>query len=121
MKNVQWQFKEVIVRNASDVEVFSANPPIIGNFYVSSYACPYCGKAMYKTVFPVGEEYPIKTNRGNKCMKRVFTCLKCFKFLTAVDDKLNSGRVYELAVTGSSYREILEDMNINGTTSGRPD
>lgn len=94
-----------------------------GNFYESSYVCPYCGDWLYKTVFPIGREYSIQTNtNGITKIKRVFGCASCQIFLTAAIDKLSDGLVYELKLSNKSdFQTILLDMNSKGTTEGRPD
>lgn len=96
--------------------------PNMNNFYDSNYACPYCEKPMFKTIFPVGAEYPIQTDNGNLKMKRVFTCSKCHYFVTAAKDLLSDGAVYESKISNSDeYIKLLKDMNNKGTTQGRAD
>ncbi|MBQ2897920.1 MAG: hypothetical protein IJE46_06355 [Clostridia bacterium] len=102
------------------------NPMLTRVFYDSSYACPFCGKPMYKTVFPVGREYPIKVNMsgtaGNAYMKRVFTCPDCRYFATAAISRLSDGTIYEKKVTSNDeYNRLLNALSLAGTTQGRPD
>jgi hypothetical protein len=94
---------------------------LLNEFYISSYACPDCGAAMYKTVFPVGREYPIRTSDGNVKMKRAFTCPDCNSFYTAAMDLLSDGMVYSLTADPVTYKTILFDMDKRGTTQGRLD
>ena len=99
-------------------------PPTLNSvFYESSYACPKCGHAMYKTVFPIGGEYKITMSNGKTgYMKRVFTCPDCHYFVTAALDRLSDGKVIEFSCADSSeYNELLDDMDIHGTTQGRRD
>lgn len=121
--NGLWSKKRISVRHASDSAILAVQPPVIGKFYVSSYGCPYCNKPLFKTVFPIGEEYPIKTTDGTIVeMKRVFTCMKCQTFMTAAKDLLSDGVVYELQERNNSrYKSLLNKMNSCGTTQGRPD
>ena len=114
-----------VVEN-DDSAFFSAvsKKPYIGtNFYASSYQCPDCGGVLYKTVFPVGGEYRIETETGDIGLKRVFTCERCKKFLTALPGgKLSDGSFLEKTFTSDgSYQEMLSKMDTRGSRVGRPD
>lgn len=101
----------------------SKKPYIGSNFYASSYECPYCGDVLYKTVFPVGGEYRIETETDTVWLKRVFTCERCMKFLSAIPGgKLSDGVFLEKTfITDGSYRETLFKMDTCGSRVGRPD
>ena len=92
------------------------------NFYRSSYACPYCGERLYKSVFPVGGEYSINTVNSTVRLKRVFSCDHCKVFLAPMPGvKLSAGRVYINKLDATSYSNLMVDMDNNATTEGRPD
>lgn len=93
------------------------------NFYVSSYGCPYCDKALYKTVFPIGKEYPINTNNNRVNIKRVFTCPSCKSFFAASPgQKIANGKIYTISyLDKNDYLTTLYNMDSCGTTQGRPD
>lgn len=96
--------------------------PNMNSFYDSNYACPHCGKVMFKTNFPTGAEYLIQTKDGKVKLKRVFTCSECHYFASAAKDLLSDGLIYELKISNNNgYIELLRDMNNKGTTKGRPD
>lgn len=94
------------------------------NFYFSTYACPYCGNMLYKTVFPKGQEFEIYTkdnNYNNIGLKRLFTCYTDFAFFSA-EDRLTDPSVFVYKTDDKDvYEEILSIMNKKGGTSGRPD
>lgn len=95
------------------------------NFYISAYACPRpgCNSVLYKTVFPLGEEYPINTSSGPRNLKRVFTCISCATFFAPVPGRrLNEGYAYSMQYEDiQEYLEELKKMDIAGTTVGRMD
>lgn len=119
-----WKRQKKDIRYASEHVIFSASPQAFGNYYISSYKCPYCTNAMYKTIFPVGEEYHILTDSKevSHYMKRVFTCPQCMKFITAIDSKLSTGNFYEISfIDKNNYAFLLRMINEVSTTEGRPD
>ena len=80
----EWILKKMRVPEPDKPTLFDFlfPPKPTGNFYASSYACPYCGDWLYKTIFPIGKEYPIQTNTNKSVkMKRVFVCGACQTFL----------------------------------------
>ena len=117
----EWNEKRIKVEKGNFNNSFEYH--IIGNFYVSSYICPYCGTTMHKTVFPIGKEYPIKISNGKTVnMKRVFTCITCKTFMTAAIDLLSDGILYEAKFQNEDkYVSLFKDMNDKATTQGRPD
>lgn len=100
-----------------------------GNVYISDYACPICNSPLYKTVFPVGEEYPIEVQEDVNCnsihihkMKRVFTCTQCKSYFTSVKLRLSEGAVYQLETEDDKqYFQLFNKFNEKGTTEGRMD
>ena len=120
-KEKEWGKEKITVRPG----LYNAEfPPFITkNFYISAGECPSCGLPLYKTVFPVGQEYPILVKGGYKIgLKRVFTCSKCTSFLSAeLGKKLMDGSIYIIKYDSSEYKEKLLDMDRKGTTEGRPD
>ena len=117
----KWKSKK---RNLEeDVDIQQLPPLLTDKFYISSYRCPFCGKHMYKTVFPIGGEFPIRTADGYISMKRVFTCKTCLKFFTPLPEhKLSCGQYYSLKLkTLDEYKMLLETFDNHGTTVGRPD
>lgn len=55
----------------------------IGNYKFSSYRCPRCGKALYKTTFPEGidPQFVFNDETGSYVQAaRVFTCPDCLMF-----------------------------------------
>lgn len=91
------------------------------NFYSSSYVCPTCGRHMYKTVFPIGAESPIKIDKEIVFMKRIFTCPTCRTFYTPLSGhKLSHGQCYCLE-SRTQYDLLLKIYDNQGTTDGRPD
>lgn len=92
------------------------------NFYMSADICPYCGRSLYKTVFPPRKEPDIQTRTGTKFMKRVFTCPECQKFFTAALDLLSDGIIYEYhANSKNEYMYMLRYYDSIETTKARPD
>lgn len=100
-----------------------------GNVYISSYACPVCSSPLYKTVFPVGEEYPIEIQENVNSnsvhihkMKRVFTCTQCKSYFTSAKSRLSEGTVYQLNTEDDKqYFQLFDEFNEKGTTEGRTD
>lgn len=118
-----WSKKSIRIKNAKESDILRCTEPVKGNFYISSYACPYCGDPMFKTIFPIGREYNIKVrSQGTVKMKRVFTCFRCFAFYSATRDKLSDGVVYEYKTDDFwEHDDYVCDMEIHGTTQARPD
>ncbi len=106
-----------------DTDIQQLPPLLTDKFYISSYRCPICGRHMYKTVFPIGGEFPIRTTDGYISMKRVFTCKTCLRFFTSLPErKLSCGQYYSLRMdTLNEYKMLLEAFDNHGTTVGRPD
>lgn len=56
---------------------------VMGNYQYSSYRCPRCGKVLYKTIFPEGNDpfliFNDQTGDGIS-PARIFTCPDCFTF-----------------------------------------
>ena len=70
---------------------------ILGNFYYSSYRCPNCGQALYKTAFREGVEPYLQfndvTHEGIK-PARIFTCPDCLFYYAAPQGyRLLDGRI----------------------------
>lgn len=103
--------------------IYNLNPYLKNNFYISSYQCPDCEGALYKTVFRPGEEYQIQTQIKTIHLKRVFTCSNCLSFLSAIPGhKLNEGMLFTVKYNDvDSYNKKLNDMNLKGSTDGRND
>ena len=117
----KWKSKKRNLEEDADIQQL---PPLLTDkFYISSYRCPFCGRHMYKTVFPIGGEFPIRTADGYISMKRVFTCKTCLKFFTPLPEhKLSCGQYYSLKLkTLDEYKMLLETFDNHGTTDGRPD
>ena len=96
-------------------------PTLTDKFYISSYRCPTCGRHMYKTVFPIGAESPIKVNNEVVLMKRIFTCPTCQTFYTPLSGhKLAYGQCYILQ-SQTQYDLLLKIFDAQATTDGRPD
>lgn len=119
-ENSYWEIKPIQIHDSWD---FNNYPQLLTNvFYISSYACPHCGKPMYKTVFPIGNEFIVPTCNGNIELKRVFTCPDCKYFVTAAINRLSDDFVYERQCnTQLEYQIEFKKMNDCGTTRGRPD
>lgn len=99
-------------------------PQLIGNnFYIGATVCPYCNRPMFKTVFPVGEEYKISTARGNVQIKRVFTCPSCKVFVAPVPGyRVSDGMVFEKKLLNDEdYKGVLIHMDNCGSLKGRND
>lgn len=95
---------------------------ITRSFYISSYVCPKCGKALYKTVFPNGYEYPIMTELGKIRLKRVFTCPNCRIFYApAPGYRLYNGNGFNLSCSLNEYDKLLTFMTNVGGVKGRKD
>lgn len=96
-------------------------PTLTDKFYISSYRCPTCGRHMYKTVFPIGAESPIKVDNEVVLMKRIFTCPTCQTFYTPLSGhKLSYGQCYILQ-SQTQYDLLLKIFDAQATTDGRPD
>ena len=57
--------------------------PIVGNYQYSSYRCPTCGKALYKTIFHDGNApHLVFNDRIGSYIEpaRIFTCFDCLNF-----------------------------------------
>lgn len=93
------------------------------NFYIGSPACPHCNRSMFKTVFPIGEEYKIDTSRGVVQIKRVFTCPLCKVFFAPIPgNRISDGMLFERKfLSESDYKEVLVDMDKCGSLKGRGD
>lgn len=106
-----------------DGDIQQLPPLLTDKFYISSYRCPICGRHVYKTVFPIGGEFPIRTTNGYISMKRIFTCKTCLRFFTPLPGhKLSYGQYYFLRLeTLDEYKMLLETYDEHGTTDGRPD
>lgn len=106
-----------------DGDIQQLPPLLTDKFYISSYRCPICGRHVYKTVFPIGGEFPIRTSNGYISMKRIFTCKTCLRFFTPLPGhKLSYGQYYFLRLeTLDEYKMLLETYDEHGTTDGRPD
>lgn len=117
-----WQL-ETGYLNEDVTDVMNAPPYIAPNFYISSYICPSCHKNLYKTVFPIGKESPIKVNNRDVFMKRLFTCQRCLTFYTPVQgQKLSVGQYYALKLSDpGTYNALLKNYNEQGGTAGRSD
>ena len=102
---------------------FDKRPHFMNNsFYLSSYVCPVCEMNMYKTVFPPGREYTIKTIDGEYNIKRVFVCPKDKKlFAPKHGYKLAANNGYKLKTDRNQFNRIIKDMTIRGSTKGRVD
>lgn len=117
------EWKSVWGELKEDAQIQQLSPTITDKFYVSSYRCPICGRHMYKTVFPIGSEFPIRTENGYISMKRIFTCKPCLTFFTPLPkNKLSCGQYYSLRLdTPAKYDLLLETYDNHGTIYGRPD
>lgn len=116
-----WNEVKKTIRTSSDSSIMQRAPYLSNVFYVSSYSCPTCQRAMYKTVFPVGGEYPISISNGKNCrMRRVFTCPECYYYATAAIDRLSDGLIYEHKSSNKSdYNILFTKLNAAGTTTPR--
>lgn len=117
----EWKSDRGYFEEDGDIQRFS--PFLTDKFYISSYRCPICGRHMYKTVFPIGGEFPIRTTNGYISMKRIFTCKTCLRFFTPLPGrKLSCGQYYSLKVdTHDEYEFLLATFDEHGSTVGRPD
>ena len=113
----------IIEANIYDYLDIIDDPYLANNFYISSYACPYCSVGLYKTVFNINNEYKINTKIKTIYIKRVFTCPKCKSFFTAQPGhKLSEGVLYTIKCNNQEdYMKKLNDMDIKGGQIGRSD
>lgn len=92
-------------------------------WYPSAYRCDYCQDELYKTVYPVGKEFQIKTTEeGIWHIKRAFTCPTCEKIYAPMPGYryTESYATYQ-AKNEPDYREKVTMMGVYGTTEGRQD
>lgn len=96
---------------------------LLNNFYLGAHTCPYCGKNMYKTIFPVGNEYPLYLSIGDFNLKRIFTCQSCLSFFAPLPGKsLDSGTLLTVKYSNPyRYQFMLEDFDHEGSLNGRSD
>ncbi len=72
---------------------FSACKYISKSFYTSSYACPHCNNALYKSVANMG----IMVDGDMLAINNVFACTECKKlFATGAGHRLNDGTYCEM-------------------------
>ncbi|WP_252223892.1 MULTISPECIES: hypothetical protein [unclassified Clostridium] len=72
---------------------------------------------MFKTVFPVGEEYKIDTSIGGVQIKRAFTCTLCKVFFAPIPgNRIFDGSLFEIKfLTESCYKDALIHMDKRGS------
>lgn len=118
----EWSIIHAVLReNVADVTPEMCRQHLHSNFYISSYVCPVCGKHLFKTNFPIGEEEPINVLNTLHWIKRIFTCPSCKHFYAPLEgQRLSAGTVYFLNKP-SSYDSNLRLFDCAGTTQGRPD
>ena len=88
------------------------------NFYVTLYKCPCCkSNPLYKTSFPLGKEYKIKTSVGFIYMEEIFTCPNCCRIFTPLQDEdFEYGEVFTLKLSDEKeYIDYLLPLNIFGS------
>lgn len=105
------------------------------NWYGSSYRCRTCPSHLYKTVFPEGHEFEIETDDPNNAriaIKRVFSCARCWRFVTTAVSEDEIGVVgggylgepnnFEYQCKSmAEYEELIRAMDAIGSTVGRSD
>lgn len=94
------------------------------NWYPSSHPCHCCENLVFKTVFPVGKEFPIITNKKEPMrIKRAFTCVFCQFIFAPLPGYRYTDLNYEIfqALDEKEYLQRILIMGVNGTTEGRPD
>ncbi|MGG1400180.1 hypothetical protein ABE288_20510 [Bacillus salipaludis] len=92
-------------------------------WYPSAYSCNICQAELYKTVYPVGKEFQIKTaEEGIWHIKRAFTCPTCERIYAPKPGYryTESYATYQ-AKNEPDYREKVTMMGVYGTTEGRQD
>jgi hypothetical protein len=106
-----------------DTSPYNGPETIANNFYIGAAVCSYCNRPMFKTVFPMGDEYPITTTVGNVKIKRVFTCPSCGVFIAPVPGySVSDGKVFEnKKLNADNYVGLLRHMDNCGSLSGRAD
>lgn len=121
----KWKKKKLMVSDAdiNSDSYFNLPPMLTGKFYISSYKCPLCHTALYKTVFPIGGEMPIWTEAEDVFLKRVFACNNCNAFIAPdVGKPLNSGNIFVLTnLNDNKYKNLIDTYTKFGTTDGRMD
>ncbi|MEG0528694.1 MAG: hypothetical protein RR531_14380 [Longicatena sp.] len=120
-KEKKWNVIEANI--LENYNIYNSSPYLKNNFYISTYQCPHCEGALYKTVFKYGDEYPIQTQIRTINLKRVFTCSNCLSFFSAIPGfKLNEGILFKVKYDNvDCYNKKLNDMNLKGSTDGRND
>ena len=125
----KWKLKKIHIEDSDEMDPWANVDRFFFNefnqFYYSTYACPYSGKNLYKTVFKVGHEFSINTDdkyHSHIGLKRVFTCKETRKFFAAALDRLSDGTIYEYTCdTDKEFIDLLNMMNASATSNGRPD
>ncbi len=87
---------------------------ITPKFYITAYACPICGRPLYKTLFHELEQ--LSTDEGRILVERIFTCENCRAFF-ASDKYLDSGYYYQRRLNEEDYRVLLGHYDNCGSTS----
>ena len=97
---------------------------LTATFYPCVYACPICGKMLFKTVCAIGGEILLKNEENEDVLvKRIFTCDHCNLFLFAIPG-YNLGAtnyVYGLRFDSENYKFLLDRFTEITTTDGRSD
>lgn len=118
---VEWLYKKIVIKYNPDINYGLVYPTY--HFYPGTPRCPICNTSMFKSVFPIGKEYRIKSQNGTFAIKRIFTCYKCQTFYAPVPGyRLSEQKLFERKIQDlNEYQAVLNHLDTLTTKVGRQD